>query len=160
MKTTVKFALKVSAVLTIAVGIVTTGFDVSESRATLTEPSGKCAFTITLNTNGMNARYANWGGSPVTTSSAGVIDFNAKTISYTDTWTRYYGQPNAVTTNYSGSTTFTLAAGEFSGLYVLTSESGGKMNIVSTNSGNTLLMAGRPSSNSNEGQESGVCQAL
>lgn len=146
----------IAAVLTV-VGVSTVGLNVSESRAALTGPSGKCALTLSRNFSGMNERVKNWDS--VTVMSIGVIDFDAKTYSTIDTEVKGYGTLSAATNKSTESGTISVVAGSFGGLYQMTVNGTGKVNVISTNSGNTLFISTEAGSD-NGPQMTGVCQAL
>lgn len=150
--------IKTLALSTLIAGIASTGFDIKETKATLTGPSGKCGFSGYSNMAGMNARVSNW--SSVTTMSNGVIDFDARKGSWTDVVVAGYGTANAQTSSDSGVSEFEIAQTSVAGLYQLTFPSGSKLNLVSTNSGNTYLMQGQASSDDNGPMFIAVCQAL
>lgn len=153
-------AVKSLAVVAVVAGVATAGFDVKETKATLTAPSGKCGFSITNNMAGMNVRVSNW--SDVGGSYLGTIDFDAGVINFKGVQIYNYGQTNAKSVASSGQRKFTLAAGDFPGNYIMTfdNEDKTKMNLISTNSGNTFLMQSIPVTNDDGPVSTGVCQAL
>ena len=158
MKNKAIFALKAAVVAAITAGVVTSGFEIKETKATLTAPTGKCGALLTAYNAGLNSRLSTW--TDVAISTVAVFDFDARTVSFDGVDESNYGSSGAVSSASSGSSTFTIAPGTFAGSYVLTFATGSSMNLVSTNSGNTILMADAVSGSSTANMQSGVCQAL
>ena len=155
------FALKGFVFVAIAAGIAMAGFNIKETKATLTGPNGTCGFSLTSNVAGMNLRIANFSTVPI--STMGVINFNTLTINFTGVDVTNYGKSNAQSVVSSGGErAFTMATGSFPGNYVLSlnDEYNSKLSLISTNSGNTYLVQTLPTANDNGPIQAGVCQAL
>lgn len=158
MNTKLKTSVKVLMFCAVIAGISTAGFSIKETGAAISAPSGKCGLSGYSNMAGMNTRVSNWES--VTTMTNGVVDFDINKVSYTDTVVAGYGSANAQTSSDVGQTAFTLAQTSQAGMYQLTFSSGHKLNVVSTNSGNTLLMQSVATSDDNGPVFVAVCQAL
>ena len=159
MKSKTIFTLKAIAVVAVAAGIVTSGFEIKETKATLAAPSGKCGALMTANNAGLSARLSSWNSA--TSSTLVVFDFDNGTATYDGVDVNNYGSNSTVSSADSGSASFTMTAGAFAGSYVLSFSGDYQMNIVSTNGGNTILMSDvATSSTSNANLSTGICQAL
>lgn len=154
------FALKAAVVVAVVGAVATAGYDIKETKATLAAPTGKCGASLAANFSGMNTRVANW--TEVTVSSIATVDFDAGTINFVDSVVTNFGKANAATTSQTGQVNFTIVQGSFAGQYVMTIANGdnSKINVLSTNSGNTFLLQSVPNANDNGPVTTGVCQAL
>lgn len=153
--------LKAAAVAVVVAGVATAGFDIKETKATLTAPTGKCGFSLTLNTSGINERY-NGSNSSKTVASIGVIDFDAGTASFVDTKITNWGTPNASAASSASQNTFSITQAAAAGQYISTINNGYGTQFIftSTNTANTYLMQEVASVNNNGAKMSGVCQSL
>lgn len=160
MNQKLSIGIKSAAIVAIVAGVATAGFEIKESKATLTAPSGKCALNLTTNLSGMNTKVGTWTSSQ-TIQSIGTIDFDAGMVYFVDTNVSNFGGANAATTKKAGEVAFTLSpSSTAAGMYLVTFSGGSKANLMSTNSGNTMFIAGVPTADDDGPQATGVCQAL
>ena len=154
-------AVKAAVVAVVVAGVATAGFDIKETKATLAAPTGKCGFSLTLNTSGLNERY-NGSTSAKTVASIGVIDFDAGTSNFIDTKVANWGSATATPTSVAGQNTFAVTQGAVAGQYIvnLNNGYGTQFVLISTNTANTYLMQELATSGSNGAKMSGICQAL
>ena len=157
------FAAKAAAVVAVVAGVATAGFDIKESKATLTAPTGKCGYLLTLKSSGFDTKYTN-SASTQTVAQIGVIDFDTGTSNNIQTKVSNWGASgsSAANTTVASQSTFSLVAGNYAGKYVMTINNGynSKFNIISTNTANTYLVQGLPDSNNSGAVLTGMCQAL
>lgn len=150
------FAVKAAAVVAVVAGVATAGFDIKESKATLTAPTGKCGFLINVNPTGLNQ---NIGSSAKTVTTIGVMDFDAGTSNYIDTKVTNWGTTSASVSSVAAQNTFTLRQGSIAGQYIATMGTQ-EWNLMSSNSGNTYLIQSVADATHTGVQYVGVCQAL
>ena len=117
--------------------------------------SGSCALIMNSNLSGWDASLDNHS---VPQSSLAIVNFDSSTVSYVANKVTNYNHSNTALTQDTGTTSFTLAAGPFSGSYYLT-EAGAvsPVFLVPVNSGNSYLAMVL---NSDKPSKTGVCQKL
>ena len=153
------FAAKSAAVVVVVAAVATTGFEIKDSKATLTAPNGKCGYVINANPAGFNLYTST---SPKIVTTIGIMDFDAGTSKYVATKVTNWGTDEAFLSSAQVEEKFTLTAGPNSGQWIATiqNESNTKWNLMSSNSGNTyLIQMAADATNKGVGYV-GVCQAL
>lgn len=167
MNKKVAFAVKSLAVVAVVAGVATAGFEVRETKATVTAPSGTCGMVASRNFGGFDLQKNN--ADDVGSTMTGTLNFDAKTASARMTVINNYGAANAVNEEKGITSTFVVESTANAGTYILTftstiegqqGTSEQKWDLISTNSGNTYLMKTKATTGNNTGAWSGVCQAL
>lgn len=153
------YAAKAAAVVAVIATVATAGFDIKETKATLTAPNGKCGFSLSHNFSGLSTSM---NGQDKAISSIGVIDFDTLTLNAVHTRVSNFGKADAVSNSSTGSSKFTIAAASTQGQYTLSLNDAYETKILlsSTNSGNTYLMQTLANENRTGTQATGVCQSL
>lgn len=159
--------MKSLAVVAVVAGVATAGFEVRETKATVTAPSGTCGLLLSRNFGGFNTYMQD--SNDVGSTMSGTINFDAKTASGNVSLINNYGKSNAVNVEKAMTSTLVVDTTATSGVYLLTMTTTAvgestsyiqKYDLISTNSGNTYLLRSKPITDNNTGAWSGVCQAL
>ena len=161
LKHNLGLAAKFAAAAIVIAGVATAGFDIKETKATASAPTGSCGLLINRNFAGYNA-YMD-GGSGIGSSLIGVVNFDSATASGKITLISNFGRNNAVDTEMAVPGTVTTVATDIAGTYLVTITGGSNpvpYYFTATNGGNTYLVKSKPANDSNTGAWSGVCQVL
>lgn len=164
-KNRIGMAVKAVAVVAVVAGVATAGFDIKETKAVASAPTGSCGLLVSRNLSGYNT-YMN-GGSGIGSASNGVVNFDAGSVSGKMTLINNYGLSNAVDTeaDITGSVTATATTIPNTYLVTFTLSAGSSTYVpqyyfTATNGGNTYLVRTKPIADNNTGAWTGVCQAL
>lgn len=165
MKKKMTFAVKAFTVVAIVAGVATAGFNITETQAVASAPSGTCGLLLSRNFAGFDT-YMN-GSNGVGSTIAGTVNFDTNTGTAKVTVINNYGLNNAVNAEVVAVSTISPVTQVSPGVYTLTMTTSAEgqtwtqqYNMLSTNSGNTLLLKSVPTTNNNTGAWAGVCQAL